>query len=71
MGDLVKSASVAKLVFGSVVYGVPGMFVLLEIIGVKNALVDLCSAWFVIAVAMTIFVYLILIWSEKNKLEDT
>ena len=64
-----KSASLAKFIFGSVVYGVPGMFVMLEIIGVKNALVDLFSAWFVIVTAITIFVYVVLAWSEQKKLD--
>ena len=65
-----NSEGVGKVILGSLVYGAPGVCAFLSLAGVRNAVVDLCSAWFVIAVAMTIFVYLALFWSESNRLKE-
>jgi len=65
-----NSGCVGKVIFGSLVYGAPGVCAFLSLAGVRNTVVDLCSAWFVIAMAMTVFVYLALFWSESNRFKE-
>ncbi|HII07866.1 MAG TPA: hypothetical protein HA349_11310 [Methanotrichaceae archaeon] len=62
--------TMAKVTAGSLIYGVPCVGMALELSGVEGTIVDLCSVWFVISVVVSVFVYAVLMWSDRNSLRE-